>query len=120
MPWPIRLLKHPEIFGNWEIFKKYPFALPNILSCDSVCCGDYDGVFCFLEVGLIGPAGDCAQVVTMADGLQETLESRKHKRDYGLILGRMLTQIMFFEKIEATLSKDTCSGKRTNRSSRLG
>ncbi|EED16689.1 MFS transporter, putative [Talaromyces stipitatus ATCC 10500] len=63
-------VKHPEIFGNWEIFRKYPFALPNIISAILFIIGITTG-FLFLE---------------------ETLESRKHKRDYGLILGRLLTQ----------------------------
>ncbi|RAO71263.1 uncharacterized protein BHQ10_007275 [Talaromyces amestolkiae] len=63
-------VKHPQIFGNWEIFKKYPFALPNILSAILFVVGIMTG-FLFLE---------------------ETLESRKHKLDYGLVLGQTLTQ----------------------------
>ena len=43
-------VKHPEIFGNWEIFKKYPFALPNILSAILFVIGITTG-FLFLEVG---------------------------------------------------------------------
>lgn len=42
-------VKHPEIFGNWEIFKKYPFALPNILSAIFFVVGITTG-FLFLEV----------------------------------------------------------------------
>ncbi|KAF3399355.1 putative membrane protein, partial [Talaromyces pinophilus] len=85
-------VKHPEIFGNWEIFKKYPFALPNILSAILFVVGITTG-FLFLE---------------------ETLESRKHKRDYGLILGRMLTQSCsskrskpHYQKIHAPVNERT-------------
>jgi len=44
-------VKHPEIFGNWEIFKKYPFALPNILSAFLFIIGITTGAL-FLDVGL--------------------------------------------------------------------
>lgn len=63
-------VKHPDIFGHWEIFRKYPFALPNILSAFLFILGITTG-FLFLE---------------------ETLQSRRHKRDYGLVLGQLLTQ----------------------------
>lgn len=42
-------VKHPEIFGDWEILKKYPFALPNILSAILFVVGITTG-FLFLEV----------------------------------------------------------------------
>ena len=56
-------VKHPEIFGNWEIFKKYPFALPNILSAILFVVGILTG-FLFLEVG---SSKSLLSVVAMVD-----------------------------------------------------
>ncbi|KAK2861080.1 hypothetical protein FQN49_004559 [Arthroderma sp. PD_2] len=63
--------KYPELFGNSRFFKTYPFALPNILSSFFYIIGIVTG-FLFLK---------------------ETLEFKKNKRDYGLVLGEMLTSI---------------------------
>ncbi|KAF3484023.1 uncharacterized protein GIQ15_03347 [Arthroderma uncinatum] len=63
--------KYPELFGNSRFFKSYPFALPNILS----------GIFFIVGI------------VTGFLFLRETLESKKNKRDSGLILGDMLTNM---------------------------
>ncbi|GBF62219.1 membrane protein [Trichophyton mentagrophytes] len=63
--------KYPEIFGNSYFFKTYPFALPNILS---------GGFF------IIG-------IITGFLFLKETLSFKKNERDYGLILGEMLTSM---------------------------
>ncbi|KAL1985627.1 hypothetical protein VTN96DRAFT_7607 [Rasamsonia emersonii] len=62
-------VKHPDIFGGSEFLRKYPFALPNMLSAVLFVIGITTGIL-FLE---------------------ETLETRKDKPDYGLMLGRMLT-----------------------------
>jgi MFS family permease len=43
-------VRHPEIFGNWEIFRKYPYALPNILAALFFIVGITTGVL-FLDVG---------------------------------------------------------------------
>lgn len=43
-------VKHPEIFGDWEIFRKYPYALPNILAALFFIVGITTGVL-FLDVG---------------------------------------------------------------------
>ncbi|OJJ47696.1 hypothetical protein ASPZODRAFT_64068 [Penicilliopsis zonata CBS 506.65] len=61
--------KHPELFGDSEFLKKYPFALPNILSAMLFILGISTG-FLFLK---------------------ETLANKKDQRDYGLVLGEMLT-----------------------------
>lgn len=42
-------VKHPEIFGSWEIFRQYPFALPNIVSAFIFIIGITTGIL-FLEV----------------------------------------------------------------------
>ncbi|KAH1702841.1 hypothetical protein KXX23_007318 [Aspergillus fumigatus] len=62
-------VKHPETFGNWKLFKAYPFLLPNLASA-------------FLFV--IG-------ITTGWLFLHETLAAKKHHRDVGLRLGQMLT-----------------------------
>ncbi|KOC17472.1 MFS transporter [Aspergillus flavus AF70] len=61
--------KHPEIFGNSEFLKRNPFILPNIASAILFIIGITTG-FLFLH---------------------ETLATKKDSRDYGLVLGKMLT-----------------------------
>ncbi|KNG82655.1 MFS transporter [Aspergillus nomiae NRRL 13137] len=61
--------KHPDIFGNSEFLKRNPFILPNIASAILFIVGIATG-FLFLH---------------------ETLATRKDHRDYGLVLGKMLT-----------------------------
>lgn len=61
--------KHPNIFGGSKFWEKYPFLLPNLASA-------------------------CLFVVGIATGflfLRETLQARRDKRDYGLLLGQVLT-----------------------------
>jgi len=60
--------KYPEVFGNSDFFKKYRFALPNIVASIFFMFGMLIG-FLFLK---------------------ETLETRKHKRDYGRVLGKLI------------------------------
>ncbi|KAM5443652.1 hypothetical protein MferCBS31731_001426 [Microsporum ferrugineum] len=61
--------KYPEMFRDSHFFKAYPFALPNLLSA------------IFFIVG----------IVTGFLFLKETLACKKNSRDYGLVLGEMLT-----------------------------
>lgn len=79
--------KHPKIFGNSEFLKKYPFALPNIASAILFVIGITTG-FLFMKVSLGEFNHGCNSRLTRP---QETLETRKDKRDYGLILGQALT-----------------------------
>jgi MFS family permease len=44
--------KHPDIFGNSEFLRKYPFALPNLLSSVLFIIGLITG-FLFLEVSFL-------------------------------------------------------------------
>jgi len=60
--------RYPHLFGNIEFFKRYPFALPNIVACIVF--------FISLMTGLLF--------------LKETLESKRHDRDWGLVLGEKL------------------------------
>ncbi|TQB77389.1 hypothetical protein MPDQ_003027 [Monascus purpureus] len=73
--------KHPELFGRYEFFKKYPFALPNLA------------------------AAALFVVTSFAYIVQETLESKKGHRDYGLVLGEILTS--------------PCTSRRRKRKSRF-
>ncbi|KAK4162174.1 MFS general substrate transporter, partial [Cladorrhinum sp. PSN259] len=62
--------QYPDLFGNVEFFKRYPFALPNLMAC-------------------------CVFFISFMTGLlflKETLESKRHKRDWGLVLGEKLTR----------------------------
>ena len=60
--------RYPKVFGDSAFFKAYPFALPNLV-----------GAIFFL-VGL--------SIGTLF--LRETLEIKKDRRDYGLLLGEIL------------------------------
>ncbi|KAI0598474.1 major facilitator superfamily domain-containing protein [Biscogniauxia sp. FL1348] len=65
----------PSVFGNIQFFKTYPFALPNIM-------------------------GSVIFLISMTTGilfLQETLQSKRHSRDWGLVLGQRITDV-FREK----------------------
>ncbi|KAI9684156.1 MAG: hypothetical protein M1829_003426 [Trizodia sp. TS-e1964] len=64
--------RHPSWFGGNKFFIEFPYALPNL------------AINIFFIIGL----------TTGILFLKETLESRKHRRDYGLILGQKL--IAFF------------------------
>ncbi|KAK4250769.1 major facilitator superfamily domain-containing protein [Corynascus novoguineensis] len=62
--------QYPDLFGNIDYFKRYPFALPNLMAC-------------------------CVFFVSFMTGLlflKETLQSKRHKRDWGLVLGEKLTR----------------------------
>ncbi|MCJ1269927.1 hypothetical protein MMC22_009820 [Lobaria immixta] len=61
---------YPSIFGNSAFFKRYPYALPNI------------ALSVIFMIGL----------TTGTLFLKESLESKKHNRDYGRVLGRSLVQ----------------------------
>ena len=63
--------KYPDLFGTSSFLKRYPFALPNIISSIVFLVG--------LTVGFLF--------------LKETLETRKHQRDYGRTLGKMLVRL---------------------------
>jgi MFS family permease len=62
--------RYPEVFGKVKLFKEYPFALPNLLISLLFMCGITAGFLFF----------------------HETLEEKKSRRDYGIILGRILTR----------------------------
>lgn len=60
--------QYPSVFGNSWLFKTYPFLLPNLMAC----------IFFFISV------------VTAVLFLKETLETKRHDRDWGLIIGEKL------------------------------
>ncbi|RJE20503.1 MFS transporter, partial [Aspergillus sclerotialis] len=62
--------KHPHLFGGSTFLRRYPFLLPNLAAAALFVVGISTG-FLFL---------------------QETMEAKKNKRDYGLLLGQMLTR----------------------------
>ena len=59
---------HPEVFGNIGFFQTFPFALPNLVASLFFLVGLSTG-FLFLK---------------------ETLETKRHRRDYGRVLGKFL------------------------------
>ncbi|SPQ18812.1 ea73b43c-9629-4714-a883-43897362c394 [Thermothielavioides terrestris] len=62
--------QYPNVFGQIEYFKRYPFALPNLMAC-------------------------CVFFISFMTGLlflKETLQSKRHRRDWGLLLGEKLTR----------------------------
>lgn len=60
--------KHSRLFGTSGFFKKYPFSLPNMVASLFFLVGLSTG-FLFLK---------------------ESLETRRHQRDYGRVIGRLL------------------------------
>ena len=60
--------RYPKVFGDSAFFKAYPFALPNLV-----------GAIFFLVGFSIGVLF-----------LRETLETKKDRRDYGILLGEIL------------------------------
>ncbi|TRX91427.1 hypothetical protein FHL15_007651 [Xylaria flabelliformis] len=60
----------PGLFGNSHFLKKFPFALPNILA----------GIVFLVSLS------------TAALFLKETLQSKQHSRDWGLILGERIKE----------------------------
>lgn len=60
--------KHTRFFGRSDFFERYPFSLPNMVAS------------LFFLVGLS----------TGSLFLKESLETRKHRRDYGRVIGRLL------------------------------
>ncbi|KAL0935094.1 major facilitator superfamily transporter [Colletotrichum truncatum] len=62
--------RFPSIFGNSWFFNAYPFALPNLLAA----------VFFLISV------------TTATLFLKETLESKRHQPDWGLLMGERITR----------------------------
>ncbi|KAK2028875.1 major facilitator superfamily transporter [Colletotrichum zoysiae] len=62
--------RFPSVFGDSWFFNAYPFALPNLIAA----------VFFLVSV------------TTAILFLKETLESKRHKPDWGLLLGQRLTR----------------------------
>jgi MFS family permease len=62
--------QYPDLFGGSSYFKTYPFALPNLVACAVF--------FVSLLTGLLF--------------LKETLESKRDKPDWGILLGEKLSR----------------------------
>ncbi|KAL1844417.1 hypothetical protein VTK73DRAFT_2591 [Phialemonium thermophilum] len=62
--------RYPSLFGHSKLFVKYPFLLPNLVACVVF--------FISLMAGLLF--------------LKETLETKRHTKDWGLLLGEKLTR----------------------------
>ena len=63
--------RHPNSFGHIRFFQKFPFALPNLVGSVFFLIG--------LSTGILF--------------LRETLESKKHRKDYGVALGSTLKRM---------------------------
>ena len=62
--------RHPRVFGNIKFLETFPFALPNLVASLFFLIG--------LSAGILF--------------LKETLETKRHRRDYGRVLGKFLLQ----------------------------
>ncbi|KAJ9152150.1 MFS transporter [Pleurostoma richardsiae] len=60
--------QYPSLFGNSKLLKTYPFLLPNLMAC---------------VIFLIS-------IIVATLFLKETLETKRHTRDWGLLLGEKL------------------------------
>ncbi|KAI9731524.1 MAG: hypothetical protein M1834_004644 [Cirrosporium novae-zelandiae] len=63
--------KHPEIFGDNAFLRRFPFALPNMVA----------SIFFFIGI------------TTGILFLHETLETKRNRKDYGLIFGKYLVDL---------------------------
>lgn len=69
--------QYPGVFGDSWLFNTYPFLLPNLMAC----------VFFFISV----------VVATLF--LHETLETKRHERDWGLVLGEKIARPFHRNKV---------------------
>jgi MFS family permease len=102
--------KHPGTFGNWKLFKAYPFLLPNLASAFLFVIGITTG-WLFLHVSAISSYRKLVSV--RANGGQETLAAKKHHRDVGLRLGQMLTGSCSSRRKEMSYSETQEDNERT-------
>lgn len=77
-------LKNPRVFGESWLFKTYPFALPNAVGAGFFLVG--------LSVGILF--------------LRETLDTKKDRRDYGIMLGQMLLRPFTHKKTGSKWSRE--------------
>ncbi|MCJ1421062.1 hypothetical protein MMC32_007424 [Xylographa parallela] len=72
--------RYPGIFGTEGFFTEFPFALPNMMASALMVIG--------VSTGLLF--------------LKETLETKRHQRDYGRVLGKLLTRMFKTKKEKST------------------
>ncbi|KAK5074051.1 hypothetical protein LTS08_008011 [Lithohypha guttulata] len=77
--------RFPNIFGGVKLLERYPFALPNLLISFLFFVGIASGILF----------------------LRETLEDKKDRKDYGLVLGSMLTTSCSGRKRPAWYTRET-------------
>ncbi|MCJ1465269.1 hypothetical protein MMC07_003885 [Pseudocyphellaria aurata] len=78
--------KFPKTFGNSAFFVRFPYALPNIVASAFFGIALITGTL-FLKVRQFVVGATC-----YTDVVEESLESRKQKRDYGRVVGKRLVQ----------------------------
>ncbi|KAK7743592.1 hypothetical protein SLS53_004127 [Cytospora paraplurivora] len=61
--------QYPGLFGNSWLLTKYPFLLPNLMAC----------IFYFISI------------IIAILFLNETLETKRHEKDWGLVLGEKIS-----------------------------
>jgi MFS family permease len=83
--------QYPNIFGHIEFFKRFPFALPNLMACCIFLISFTTGLL-FLKVCFAMPIHGESHHNSMLMYDQETLHTKRHQRDWGLVLGEKLTR----------------------------
>ena len=86
--------RYPNVFGNSKFFKEFPFALPNLVACIFFLIGLLMGIL-FLKVSY--PIYLTPKTFN-AHGEQETLETKRHRRDYGRVIGKRLVRVLTRKK----------------------
>lgn len=79
----------PGLFGGSKFLAKYPFALPNIVASTLFLIGIVTGIL-YLRVGTFD---FCLLSFCLTYSMQETLETRRNKTDYGLVIGKKLNAL---------------------------
>ncbi|MCJ1463944.1 hypothetical protein MMC07_002554 [Pseudocyphellaria aurata] len=92
----------PDTFGDSAFLKNYPYALPNIAASTFFAIGIITGAL-FLKVGYSASRSRHPDT----DILEETLESKKYKRDHGRVLGRALVRAFGRAKSKMTRHADS-------------
>lgn len=83
----------PSVFGNIEYFKRFPYALPNLMATIFFLISATSATL-FLKV--CEPAPFChivtCKIITDTLTAQETLEEKRGNSDWGILVGQRLTR----------------------------
>lgn len=83
--------QYPELFGHWDILKRFPYVLPNLVATVFFLISATTA-FLFLKVCYHPPTALFRPGLTPRGFDQESLPAKRHQHDWGLMLGSRLTR----------------------------